>query len=165
GATLPYQDEARQYPELPGGIVARREPRPFQVEALNAWLQHRGQGVVVLPTGAGKSHLALMAIDAKRRATLVVVPTLDLVRQWYDLLSTAFELPVGVIGGGEYSIQALTVTTYDSAYIHMENIGNRFGMVVFDECHHLPSEAYGLAAAQCLAPYRLGLSATPERTD
>ena len=143
----------------------RREPRPFQSDALNAWLHHKGQGVVVLPTGAGKSHLALMAIDAKRRATLVVVPTLDLVRQWYDLLGSAFGVPVGVIGGGEYSLESLTVTTYDSAYIHMENIGNRFGMIVFDECHHLPSEAYALAAAQCLAPYRLGLSATPERTD
>ncbi|MCA9545527.1 MAG: DEAD/DEAH box helicase, partial [Myxococcales bacterium] len=36
---------------------------------------------------------------------------------------------------------------------------------VFDECHHLPGEAYALAAKSCLAPFRLGLSATPERTD
>jgi superfamily II DNA or RNA helicase len=38
-------------------------------------------------------------------------------------------------------------------------------MVVFDECHHLPGDAYSLAAEFCLAPYRLGLSATPERAD
>jgi superfamily II DNA or RNA helicase len=38
-------------------------------------------------------------------------------------------------------------------------------MVVFDECHHLPGESYSLAARLCLAPYRLGLSATPERAD
>jgi superfamily II DNA or RNA helicase len=107
----------------------------------------------------------MMAIDQKRRATLIVVPTLDLVHQWYELLRTTFQTEVGVVGGGEHRIEALTVTTYDSAYIHMENFGNRFGMVVFDECHHLPSEAYALAAKQCLAPYRLGLSATPERTD
>jgi superfamily II DNA or RNA helicase len=47
----------------------------------------------------------------------------------------------------------------------MENIGARFGMVVFDECHHLPSESYAVAARFCLAPYRLGLTATPERAD
>lgn len=164
-AKSPYQDDARRYPELDSGLVELRAPRPFQSEALAAWNGNRGQGVVVLPTGAGKSHVALMAIESKRRAALVVVPTLDLVRQWYDLLRQAFGTPVGVIGGGEYTIEPLTVTTYDSAYIHMENIGNRFGMVVFDECHHLPSEAYSLAAAQCLAPYRLGLSATPERSD
>lgn len=165
GNKLPYDDQARRYEELPTGLVEPRSPRPFQTEALNAWLANRGQGVVVLPTGAGKSHLALMAIDAKRRAALVVVPTLDLVRQWYDLLRKAFELPVGIVGGGEHRVEALTVTTYDSAHLHMENFGHRFGMVVFDECHHLPSEAYALAAAQCLAPFRLGLSATPERTD
>jgi superfamily II DNA or RNA helicase len=47
----------------------------------------------------------------------------------------------------------------------MERFGAKFGLVVFDECHHLPSEAYALAARACLAPYRLGLTATPERTD
>jgi superfamily II DNA or RNA helicase len=59
----------------------------------------------------------------------------------------------------------LTVTTYDSAYIHMDRLGNRFGLVVFDECHHLPSESYAMAARACLAPFRLGLTATPERAD
>jgi superfamily II DNA or RNA helicase len=47
----------------------------------------------------------------------------------------------------------------------MENVGNRFGLVIFDECHHLPGETYALAARQCLAPFRLGLTATPERSD
>ena len=47
----------------------------------------------------------------------------------------------------------------------MENLGNRYGLIIFDECHHLPSETYSLAARSCLAPYRLGLSATPERAD
>ncbi len=47
----------------------------------------------------------------------------------------------------------------------MERFGNKFGIVVFDEAHHLPSEAYAFAARSCLAPYRLGLTATPERND
>jgi len=72
---------------------------------------------------------------------------------------------VGVVGGGEHRVLPLTVTTDDSAYLHMENLGSRFGMVVFDECHHLPAEAYTLAADQCLAPFRLGLTATLERAD
>ena len=162
---IPYEDEARRYDELPGGLVVHREPRPYQAAALDAWIRGRGRGVIKLPTGAGKSWLACMAIDDKRRSTLVVAPTLDLVRQWHDVLNASFEQPVGIVGGGDHTVERLTVTTYDSAYIHMEHLGNRFGMVVFDEVHHLPGEAYAMAARMCLAPYRLGLSATPERTD
>src|SRR5207302_7892465 len=59
----------------------------------------------------------------------------------------------------------LTVTTYDSAYLHVERWGNRYGLVVFDECHHLPGPTYLTAAIASIAPYRLGLTATPERAD
>ena len=123
------------------------------------------RGVVVLPTGAGKSQVAVMAIAKAQRATLVVVPTLDLVRQWYDLLRAFFGEPIGLVGGGDHDVQPITVTTYDSAYIKMEHLGARFGLVVFDECHHLPSAAYALAAQLSIAPFRLGLTATPERQD
>jgi len=162
---VPLEDQARAYPTLPHGMRVRREPRPYQTEALAAWQGQQSRGVVVLPTGAGKSQLACMAIDAKRRAALVVAPTLDLVRQWYDLLRTTFGVEVGVIGGGDYDVQALTVTTYDSAYLHMERLGARFGLIVFDECHHLPGPSYALAARGALAPFRLGLSATPDRQE
>ena len=47
----------------------------------------------------------------------------------------------------------------------MERLGNKFGLIVFDECHHLPSPTYGLAAICAIAPFRLGLTATPERAD
>jgi superfamily II DNA or RNA helicase len=164
-AKLAYRDDARRYTELASGALVQREPRPYQREGLAAWEHKRGRGVVVLPTGAGKSQLGVMAIDRKRRSALVVAPTLDLVRQWYDLLRATFGVEVGVIGGGEHRLASLTVTTYDSAYLHMEHVGARFGLVIFDECHHLPSETYALAARQCLAPYRLGLTATPERVD
>ena len=160
-----YQDNARGYGVLDQGLGVRRKARPFQEQALRAWNELGGRGVVVLPTGAGKSYVALMAMDSVRRDTLVVAPTLDLVSQWYDLIRSSFGGEVGVIGGGEYRPAPITVTTYDSAHLHMDNLGARFGLVVFDECHHLPGDAYAIAALSCLAPYRLGLTATPERAD
>ena len=162
---IEIDDRARAYETLTEGARVHREPRPFQTEAITAWNAARGRGVVVLPTGAGKTHVATMAIDQKRRSTLVVTPTLDLVRQWYDVLRATFGVTVGVVGGGDHDVRPLTVTTYDSAYLHMERFGARFGLVVFDECHHLPSPTYALAARLCIAPYRLGLTATPERAD
>lgn len=160
-----WDDQARAYEELPLALRAQREPRPFQKEALDAWRKQRSAGLVVLPTGAGKSHVALLAMLDRKRSTLVVAPTLDLVRQWYDLLRTSFAIDVGLLGGGEHTILPVTVTTYDSAYLHMERLGNRFGLVVFDECHHLPGESYSLIAKMMIAPFRLGLTATPERAD
>lgn len=162
---VPYEDLARKYQTLETGALVHRTPRPYQAEALQAWSRARGRGVVVLPTGAGKTHVAVLAIDEKKRSALVVAPTLDLVRQWYDLLRATFGVPVGVVGGGDHDVQPITVTTYDSAYLHMEHLGARFGLVVFDECHHLPSATYALAARLAIAPYRLGLTATPERAD
>ncbi len=164
-AGVPHRDDARAYERLDLSPRVRREPRPYQKEALEAWLAANGRGLVVLPTGAGKSHVAVMAMAARPRPALVVAPTLDLVRQWYDLLRTSFGVEVGVVGGGEHTVQDLTVTTYDSAWLHMQHFGNRFGLVVFDEAHHLPSESYASAARMCLAPFRLGLTATPERAD
>ena len=164
-AGVAYDDEARRYEELAQGARVHREPRFYQSEALDAWKRHGSRGVVVLPTGAGKTQLAMMAIDDRRRSTLVVAPTLDLVRQWYDVLAATFGVPIGVVGGGEHDVRPLTVTTYDSAYLHMEHLGSRFGLVVFDECHHLPSPTYALAARFAIAPFRLGLTATPERAD
>ena len=162
---IAYDDEARGYGVLDGGLRVRREPRPFQTEAVAAWRAAQGRGVVVLPTGAGKTEVALLAMDAVRRDTLVVAPTLDLVGQWHRLLRERFRQDIGILGGGDHLVEPVTVSTYDSAHIHMEHLGARFGLAVFDECHHLPGPAYALAAERCLAPYRLGLTATPERAD
>src|SRR5207244_9750630 len=134
----PYQDEARSYQPVVWTLRADREPFPHQTEALETWWRDGGRGVVVLPTGTGKTFLAILAIARAGRPALVVTPTIDLLNQWYGELLAAFNVPVGLLGGGYYDIQPLTVTTYDSAYIHLERWGNRFGLVVFDECHHLP---------------------------
>jgi superfamily II DNA or RNA helicase len=159
------EDRARRYEVLAEGSHVRQEPRPYQHEALAAWRNAGGRGVVVLPTGAGKTLVAELAIEERRRSTLVVTPTLDLVRQWHDRLAARFGGRIGLVGGGEHEVRPLTVTTYDSAYMHMEHLGDRFGLLVFDECHHLPGPSYAQAARLSLAPFRLGLTATPERGD
>lgn len=159
------RDEARRYNTLTLAHRAERRAFDHQQEAVAAWRAQGNRGVVVLPTGSGKSYVAEMAIAAVQRSALVVAPTLDLMNQWYEVLSTAFDARVGLLGGGYHEIEDLTVSTYDSAYIHMERLGARWGLVIFDECHHLPSATYLMAAEMSLAPYRLGLTATLERAD
>ena len=139
--------------------------RAYQTEALNAWQRQDSRGVVVLPTGAGKTRVAQLAIEATGQNALIVAPTIDLVAQWRNVLQACLDVPIGMVGGGTYELEAVTVSTYDSAHNHAEHWGNRFGLLVFDECHHLPSPGYSQIAWLNLAPYRLGLSATPERAD
>jgi superfamily II DNA or RNA helicase len=160
-----YEDLARNYQPFEFQNTLHVEPRPYQAEAIKRWRAHERCGVVILPTGAGKSLVAQMAIEATKRSTLVIVPTIDLMNQWYDLLLASFQAEVGLIGGGYYEVGAITVTTYASAFRFMERLGNQFGLIVFDECHHLPSSVYRYAAEMSLAPFRLGLTATPERAD
>jgi len=160
-----YKDEAKNYDQFAFKQKFRIEPRPYQTASVEAWRQNERCGVIVLPTGAGKTHAATMAIEMCGRQTLVVVPTIDLMNQWYDLLLSTFDAEIGLIGGGFYEIGAITVTTYASAFRHQERLGNQFGLIIFDECHHLPSEGYKYAAEFALAPFRLGLSATPDRDE
>src|SRR5262245_13872705 len=160
-----YADDARQWQATPWTVHGDREPFPHQTEAVETWWREQGRGVVVLPTGTGKTFVAVLAIAKAARPTLVVTPTIDLLNQWYAELSDAFCVPIGLMGGGHHDVQPLTVTTYDSAYIYAEKCGNRFGLLVFDECHHLPGPTTQVTALSSLAPFRLGLTATPERAD
>ena len=162
---VPYEDRARRFEPLEVALTSPVEPFPHQKAALDAWSQAGGRGLVELPTGAGKTLLAVLAIAQVKRPTLVVVPTLDLMTQWQGVLSRHLGLPVGMLGGGVSDRQALTVTTYDSAAMQTEFHGNHFGLLVCDECHHLPAPSYRFIAEGSLAPYRLGLTATLERTD
>lgn len=137
-----------------------REPHDYQQESLAAWHQADRWGSIVLPTGAGKTFVALQAIAAAATTTLVVVPTIDLLHQWYARLSSAFQHPIGVWYGQEKDAQAITITTYPSAWAHAEMLGNRFKLLIFDEIHHLPAPNWHEIALMCAAPFRLGLTAT-----
>ncbi|MEO5362097.1 MAG: DEAD/DEAH box helicase family protein [Magnetococcus sp. DMHC-8] len=162
---IPFRDEARQFGPRPFRLVQTVLPRPHQEQAFAAWLAAKRQGVVVLPTGAGKTLVARLAIAHTQRDALILVPTLDLMQQWHEQLLASFATPIGLLGGGDNQLESITVCTYDSAYLRMEQIGNRFGLLICDECHHLPAATTRLAAILSIAPFRLGLTATPERTD
>lgn len=160
------RNQAPRYRRLELDVGLALEPFPHQQEALDAWWAQRGQGLVVLPTGAGKTLVGLLAMAWAGRDSLILVPTLDLMHQWYALLRAAFaDHEIGLLGGGYRELYSLCVATYDSASRLCEQLGNRYGCLVFDEVHHLPSEFYRVIAELSLAPYRLGLSATPERSD
>jgi superfamily II DNA or RNA helicase len=163
---VPFEDGVLQSPDV-GDLTTDYELRGYQRAALEAWRDAGDRGVVELPTGSGKTVLAIGAMTDLDVATLVVVPTVDLLEQWRRELQTEFgdAVAVGQLGGGEQRVEPVTVATYDSAYLRADDVGDRFGLLVFDEVHHLGGEGYRDIARLVAAPARLGLTATFERPD
>lgn len=135
--------------------------RPYQDASLQAWDLARRRGIVALPTGSGKTRVALAAIAHCGVSTLCMVPTRILLAQWHRELTTALAVEVGCYGDGERDLAPVTVATFESAYRHMHRLGNRFGLLVVDEAHHFGSGLRDEALEMCTAPWRLGLTATP----
>jgi superfamily II DNA or RNA helicase len=164
GKNIKYDDRVLDLLPLGDLPKIKVKLRDYQLEAIKNWCLEK-MGSIVLPTGAGKTIIGLKIIEIVNSPTLIIVPTLDLIKQWTKILSRNFDIEIGNIGGGIENIQPITVSTYDSAYIKAPWIGNKFLLIVFDEVHHLPAPSYRLIAETFVAPYRLGLTATIERED
>jgi hypothetical protein len=143
------------------------ELRPYQraAAALEAWEAADRRGIAVLPTGSGKTRVAIAAMARSGLRSLCMVPTCALMEQWLEVLAQFYGGPIGRFGDGEHDEQAITVITFESAYRHMNRLGNRFDLIVVDEVHHFGNGQRDEALEMAVAPARLGLTATPRRDD
>ncbi len=157
---------------LEAPLFDARQPRDYQREALERWRAGGSRGTVVLPTGAGKTLVAVLAIHERGRGACVVAPTRALVTQWFAQLADAFGAErVGAFYADEKDVRAITVTTYHSAFACLERWGAQFDLLVLDEAHHLAdaapagpgadtAKAWHDALRIAPAAARLGLTAT-----
>ena len=139
--------------------------REYQEKVINEWLREGGKGTVVLPTGTGKTFVALEAIKRLGVPTLIVVPTNALAEQWVKRLRELGVTDVGRWYGGYKDVRDVTVTTYKSLPELGRLHGNRFALIISDEAHHQSARSYLQGLSFFVAPLRLGLTATPERGD
>lgn len=146
---------------VPPSGVRPVELRPYQEAALEAWRLGGRRGVIALPTGSGKTQVALAAIVATQTPCLCLVPTRALLAQWLTALAGICDGPIGRFGDGDRVLAPLTVSTFAAAYRHMAHIGDRFGLLVVDEAHHFGSGRQDEILEMSIAPLRLGLTATP----
>ncbi len=162
---LHLADEAPRFFPVPTLRPSLPPLRKDQQAAVDAWERAGCRGVIVKPTGTGKTEIAMAIVARHAAATLVVAPLRDLMYQWQRRIRQGLGVEAGVLGDARREVWPITVTTYDSAWIHMKEIGNRYQLIVYDEAHHLPGPAQHESALDCLAPMRLGLTATPWRAD
>jgi len=144
--------------------------RPYQEQAKQAWLQTR-QGVIQAPCGAGKTVIGASIIADTQTPALVLVHTRDLLRQWQERLQEALHEPqIGMIGGGkDQRHQPIVIATLQTLakwpFQELLEYGRTKGLVVVDECHHIPASTFSEVIMGLNGRYRLGLTATPERLD
>ena len=142
--------------------------RPYQEEALSEWIRHRYRGVIALPTGAGKTIIGLGALVKLSVPTLIVVYTKEQLSEWLDKIRRFVKGSTKLIGefySEKKIIKPITVITYQSAFRNIDLLKDKFSLIIIDEVHHLPADKFRAIAEGILAPYRLGLSATPYRED
>jgi superfamily II DNA or RNA helicase len=150
--------------QCPGGWV-RPTLRPYQEQAIAAWRAFRRRGTICLPTGSGKTRVAVAALAELAGSALILCPTRALLGEWERTLAQWYAGRVGIVGDGERRIEAVTVMTFESAYRHMSEMGDGFETLVVDEVHHFGGGARTEALETCAATSRLGLTATAPAAD
>ncbi|WP_229657663.1 DEAD/DEAH box helicase [Thermocladium modestius] len=137
----------------------------FQNNAVDAWIKNGYRGTIVIPTGGGKTFIAMKAMATLSVRTIILVTTAELMRQWMKRVETILGASVGALGNGQTEVRDVTVAIYNSAIKHIGEVEDYFDLAIFDEAHHVPAETFKEVAFRLTAPYRLALSATPDRED
>lgn len=139
--------------------------KDYQQSALNSLLQ-KNQGTLVSPPGSGKTLIGIELIVRRCNRAIVLVHTLDLVRQWQDRLKQFTNIEPGIIQGDRFEVRDVTIGTVQTLSRPLdESFTNHFGTVLLDEAHHAPAATFQQLVDQFPARYRYGLTATPERQD
>ncbi|TFG10652.1 DEAD/DEAH box helicase [Candidatus Heimdallarchaeota archaeon] len=142
--------------------------REYQNKALDEFFEYEGSGIVILPTAAGKTIIGLKAIERLKQKTVIVVPTKNLLHQWIEHLTKYTSLHrdmIGQLGDNVKDIKEITVTTYDSARLNINELRKHFNFAIFDEAHHAGAKETLKVLEGLPSAYRLGLTATPDRSD
>ena len=158
---IPLRDDIGAGPGNSTGPWQAIDLRPYQQAALLSWEISDRRGIVVMPTGSGKTRVALAAMATTSCRALCLVPTRALLEQWLSALAGVHGGPIGCLGDGRRIVEGITVATFESAYRHMPRFGHRFELLIVDEVHHFGVGVKDEALEMCTADQRLGLTATP----
>ncbi|TNE46809.1 MAG: DEAD/DEAH box helicase [Deltaproteobacteria bacterium] len=163
--TLHWDSQATQATERQAEYTFDATLRPYQQGAVQALLRARS-GVIVIPTGGGKTMVAMGIAHALQTQTLFVVHTRELLKQTAASIERILGVEPGIIGGGEWRPAPFTVALIQTlARRDLTELSDMFGLVIVDEAHHAPAQSYCQVLPSFLARYRVALTATPYRKD
>lgn len=142
--------------------------RNYQDKALKE-VGKKTAGIIVAPTGSGKTIIALDLIKRLGQKTIIVVHRKELASQWMEAIKERFGFEAGFLGSGKFKDSKIIVAMLQSIVPYFEKVGidgfPEFGNFIMDECHHCPCNQLMKAQELLHAKYRFGFTATPNRAD
>ena len=143
-------------------------PRGYQEEAVSTLLESNC-GILVAPTGSGKTNMMIDLILKLDQPTIILVHRGFLVNQWKKRIKAILGYDCGIIGMGKIRIKNITIATIQTIQTlpkkTKKQIKERFGLLIADECHHTPASTWQYAVSFFECHYKFGCSATPVRKD
>jgi superfamily II DNA or RNA helicase len=140
------------------------ELRDYQQEAIRNWKLRGQRGIIVLPTGTGKTYIALAVIkeEIERNGKVaVIVPTIVLASQWQQKIYQYIGVKPALYYTHEKGIGKITVFVVNSAYLN-RHLLQYFSLVIVDEVHHLSAPTWKQIVEAIRDKKVMGLTATPE---
>ncbi|MDP3877155.1 MAG: DEAD/DEAH box helicase [Methylobacter sp.] len=149
--------------ERPVKFETSIKPRPYQERVIRL-ARANDNGVIVAPTGSGKTTMGIELASRLGQRCLILVKSKDLAKQWQAAIKQFTGLDCGLIGGGKNTEGEQFTVGLVQTLVKLETALD-YGLVIVDECHNIPADqAYKVINRQA-AKYRYGLSATPQRRD
>ncbi|MEI6553101.1 MAG: DEAD/DEAH box helicase family protein [bacterium] len=142
--------------------------RPEQ-EKILAEIKGKTNGIIIAPPGSGKTIIALQLIAELGLPALILVNRNQLLLQWIERTEQFLGIPktqIGVISGVKKKVGGqITIATLQTLarYKDIKEIQNAFGVVIIDECHHIPAKTYREIITSFKSKFCYGLTATHER--